>query len=41
MPRRATHDDIAERTGLSPSTVSEHMQKIEAGVFGALTGTTD
>jgi predicted DNA binding protein len=38
VPRRATHEDIAEATGLSPSTVSEHMQKIEARTFGALTG---
>jgi predicted DNA binding protein len=36
VPRQATHEDIAEETGLSPSTVSEHMQKIEARAFGAL-----
>jgi predicted DNA binding protein len=38
VPRRATHADIAERADLSPSTVSEHMQKIEARAFGALAG---
>jgi predicted DNA binding protein len=38
VPRQATHEDIAEEAGLSPSTVSEHMQKIEARAFGALAG---
>jgi predicted DNA binding protein len=38
VPRAATHADIAERVGLSPSTVSEHMQKIEARTFDALAG---
>jgi predicted DNA binding protein len=38
VPRGATHADIADRTGLSPSTVSEHMQKIEARAFDALAG---
>jgi hypothetical protein len=38
VPRQATHEDIAEETGLAPSTVSEHMQKIEARAFGALAG---
>jgi predicted DNA binding protein len=38
VPRQATHEDIAEETGLAPSTVSEHMQKIEARAFGTLAG---
>jgi DNA-binding CsgD family transcriptional regulator len=36
-PRRATHEDIADRIGLSVGTVSEHLQKIEARVFDYLT----
>jgi DNA-binding CsgD family transcriptional regulator len=36
VPRRATHRDVAERLGLSVGTVSEHLQKIEARVFGSL-----
>jgi predicted DNA binding protein len=38
VPRRATHRDVAERLGLSVGTVSEHLQKAEARVFGALLG---
>ncbi len=38
VPRQATHEDIADATDLSPSTVSEHMQKIEARAFGVLAG---
>jgi hypothetical protein len=38
VPRRATHEDIAAATGLSASTVSEHMQKIEARAFDAMAG---
>ncbi|MFC6961493.1 helix-turn-helix domain-containing protein [Halocatena marina] len=34
-PRQATHHDIAEQLGLSVGTVTEHLQKIEASVFGA------
>jgi predicted DNA binding protein len=37
VPRRATHRDVAERLGLSVGTVSEHLQKAEARVFGSLT----
>lgn len=37
VPRQATHADIAERAGLNPGTVSEHMQRIEARVFATLT----
>lgn len=36
MPRRATQRELAERLGLSAGTVSEHLQKVEARVFGAL-----
>lgn len=35
-PREATHQDIAERMDLSPGTVTEHLQKIEARVFGSV-----
>jgi DNA-binding CsgD family transcriptional regulator len=37
-PREATHGDIAERLGLAVGTVTEHLQKVEARVFGALAG---
>lgn len=33
VPRRATHEDIAEQMKLTVGTVSEHLQKIEARVF--------
>lgn len=36
VPRRATHRDIAEQLELSVPTVSEHLQKIEARIFGTL-----
>jgi hypothetical protein len=36
VPRQATHEDIAAEAGLAPSTVSEHMQKIEARAFSVL-----
>ena len=35
-PREATHEDVADRLDCSPATVSEHLQKIERAVFGAL-----
>jgi hypothetical protein len=35
-PRRATHEDVAERVGLSPSTVGDHLRRIEERVFGLL-----
>ncbi|MFC7071509.1 helix-turn-helix domain-containing protein [Halovenus rubra] len=35
-PREATHEDIAQVVDISPSTVGEHLQKIEACVFGQL-----
>lgn len=37
VPRRATHRDIAERVGLNAGTVSEHLRKLEARVFAAIT----
>ena len=35
VPREAPHRDIATKFGISPPTVSEHLQKIEAGIFEA------
>jgi predicted DNA binding protein len=35
-PRRATHDDIAGEVAAAPSTVGEHLRKIEARVFEQL-----
>lgn len=32
-PREATHADVAERVGVAPSTVGEHLRKIESRVF--------
>ncbi len=41
-PREATHDEIAAATGLSETTVGEHLRKIEATVFSSLhVGATD
>lgn len=34
-PRRATHEDLAADLGLSPSTVGEHLRKIESRVLTA------
>jgi hypothetical protein len=36
VPRRTTHRAIAERMDLSVGTVTEHLQKVEARVFGSL-----
>jgi hypothetical protein len=36
VPRRATHRDVAEQIDLSVGTVTEHLQKVEARVFGTL-----
>jgi len=33
-PRETTHDELAEALDCSPSTVGEHLRKIEARVFG-------
>ena len=35
VPRQATHRDVAERMDLSVGTVTEHLQKVEARVFGS------
>ncbi len=32
-PRQATHDDIAAEVDASPSTVGEHLRKVESRVF--------
>lgn len=32
-PRRTTHREIAETLGIAPSTVSQHLRRIEANVF--------
>jgi predicted DNA binding protein len=37
-PRRATHEDVAARVDASPSTVGEHLRKIESRVFEQLVG---
>ncbi len=36
VPRRATHEDVAERLGCAPSTASEHLQKAEAKLVRGL-----
>lgn len=35
-PRAATHDEIAAATGLSETTVGEHLRKVESAVFSSL-----
>lgn len=36
IPRRATHDDIAEELGCSAPTVTEHLRKAESRLFGQM-----
>lgn len=36
IPRRATHEDIADRLGCAPSTVDEHLRKAESRVLSTL-----
>lgn len=36
VPRRTTHEQLAERVGLSKSTVGEHLRKVEAAAIEAL-----
>lgn len=36
IPRRATHEDIADQLGCAPSTVDEHLRKAESRVLSAL-----
>jgi DNA-binding CsgD family transcriptional regulator len=38
IPRRATHEDIAELLGCAPSTVDEHLRKAESRVLSSLVG---
>lgn len=35
QPRRATHEDVADRLGCAPNTASEHLQKGEAKLIRA------
>ncbi|SFC45313.1 HTH DNA binding domain-containing protein [Halobiforma haloterrestris] len=35
VPRRTTHRELADRLGLSPGTVGEHLQRIEAKLAAA------
>lgn len=41
VPRGATHRDVAERLGCSPSTASEHLQKAEAKLVSSAMGRED
>ena len=36
VPRRATHEDVAENLGCAPSTVDEHLRKAESRVVTGL-----
>jgi len=38
VPRRATHEDVATVLDCAPSTASEHLQKAETKVIGAVFG---
>lgn len=38
IPRRATHEEIAEHLECAPSTVDEHLRKAESRVLRALVG---
>ena len=38
IPRRATHEEIADRLGVAPSTVDEHLRKAESRVLQSLVG---
>lgn len=35
-PRAATHEDVASEVDAAPSTVGEHLRKVESRVFGQL-----
>jgi hypothetical protein len=35
-PREATHEEVAQAVGLAPSTVGDHLRKIEASVFESI-----
>lgn len=36
VPRHATHEEIAERVGISTTTVGEHLRKLEARVLSEI-----
>jgi predicted DNA binding protein len=36
IPRRATHEDIADQLECAPSTVDEHLRKAESRVLSSL-----
>lgn len=36
VPRNATHEEIAERVGISTTTVGEHLRKLEARVLSEI-----
>ena len=36
IPRRATHEDIADELGCAPSTVDEHLRKAESRILTSL-----
>lgn len=36
VPRRATHEDIADEVGLSAGTIGEHLRKVEGRVLSSL-----
>ncbi|WP_439026187.1 helix-turn-helix domain-containing protein [Haloarchaeobius sp. DT45] len=36
VPRQTTHRELASELGLAPGTVSEHLQRIECNILGAL-----
>lgn len=36
VPRRASHEDVADVMGCAPSTAAEHLRKAESRVFGGL-----
>jgi DNA-binding CsgD family transcriptional regulator len=38
IPRRATHEEIADQLGCAPSTVDEHLRKAESRVLQSLVG---
>jgi predicted DNA binding protein len=36
VPRQGTHEDVADALDIAPTTVGDHLRKIEARVFGSL-----
>jgi predicted DNA binding protein len=41
QPRGATHEDVATELGCAPATASDHLQKAEAKLVHAATGTLE